>query len=198
MARTNYSRTLETNLQNASQHSSHAPGTPEIHVLAVDDSIIDRKVIERLLKTSFYKVTSVDSALRALEVLGIEDGHSPSTANNFEVNMIITDYCMPEMTGYDLLKKVKENAGLKEIPVVIMSSENVPTRIERCLEEGAKEFIIKPVQLEDVKRLGEHIMNAMNKNSGVACSKRKLELEDCQSRKSANRRPHIRGLRVIA
>jgi CheY-like chemotaxis protein len=39
------------------------------------------------------------------------------------------------MTGYELLKHVKESATLKDILVVIMSSENVPTHITRCLEE---------------------------------------------------------------
>jgi two-component response regulator ARR-A family len=45
--------------------------------------------------------------------------------------MIITDYWMPEMIGYELLKRDKESAALRGIPVVIMSSENVPTRITR-------------------------------------------------------------------
>ena len=69
------------------------------------------------------------------------------------VHMIITDYCMPEMSGYDLLKRVKESAELREIPVVIMSSENSPTRIRQCLEEGAEDFLIKPVRASDVSRL---------------------------------------------
>jgi two-component response regulator ARR-A family len=47
------------------------------------------------------------------------------------VNLIITDYCMPGMTGYDLLKKIKESSSLRDIPVVIMSSENIPARINR-------------------------------------------------------------------
>jgi two-component response regulator (ARR-A family) len=47
------------------------------------------------------------------------------------VNLIITDYCMPGMTGYDLLKKIKESSSLRDIPVVIMSSENIPSRINR-------------------------------------------------------------------
>nr|DAD41002.1 TPA_asm: hypothetical protein HUJ06_015325 [Nelumbo nucifera] len=58
-----------------------------------------------------------------------------------KMNMIITDYCMPGMTRYELLKKIKESSTFKEIPVVIMSSENVLSRIDRCLEEGAEEFM---------------------------------------------------------
>eukprot|EP00250_Pteridium_aquilinum_P009644 c18822_g1_i1 orf=543-980(+) len=118
----------------------------EVHVLAVDDSVLDRKVIERLLRTSSYKVTTVDSGNKALEVLGIEGSQGAVCIN---ISLIITDYSMPGMTGYDLLRKVKETSALKEIPVVIMSSENVPNRIKRCLDEGAEEFIMKPVQMAD-------------------------------------------------
>ncbi|CAA6654082.1 unnamed protein product [Spirodela intermedia] len=126
----------------------------KFHVLAVDDSVIDRKLIERLLETLPTKVnlgidvTTVDSGSKALEFLGLHDER-----DEIEVNLVITDYCMPGMTGYDLLKKIKETSPLKDIPVVIMSSENVPSRISRCLEEGAEEFFLKPMQLSDVERL---------------------------------------------
>ncbi|GAB4843928.1 hypothetical protein Ancab_013892 [Ancistrocladus abbreviatus] len=131
---------------------------PQFHILAVDDSLIDRKLIERLLKTSSDQVTTVDSGSKALEFLGFQDDElsitnhpcvSPDIQQEVEVNLIITDYCMPGMTGYDLLKKIKESSALRHIPVVIMSSENVPSRISRCLEEGAEEFFLKPVQLSD-------------------------------------------------
>ncbi|XP_066396084.1 two-component response regulator ORR7-like [Miscanthus floridulus] len=92
------------------------------------------------MRSSKYRVTAVDSGKRALEILGSEPN----------VSMIITDYWMPEMTGYDLLKKVKESSKLKQIPVVIMSSENVPTR---CLEVGAEDFLLKPVRPSDISRI---------------------------------------------
>ncbi|KAH9323404.1 hypothetical protein KI387_018043, partial [Taxus chinensis] len=103
--------------------------TSQTHVLAVDDSIVDRKVIEKLLKKSSYKVTTVDSGTRALEFLGLDDDHNTGKDNGLKVNMIITDYCMPGMTGYELLKRIKESSKLKEIPVFIMSSENIPSRM---------------------------------------------------------------------
>uniref|UniRef100_A0A803RC57 Response regulatory domain-containing protein n=2 Tax=Cannabis sativa TaxID=3483 RepID=A0A803RC57_CANSA len=65
---------------------------------------------------------------------------------------------MPGMTGYDLLRKIKMSKNLKDVPVVIMSSENVPSRINRCLEEGAEEFFLKPVQLSDVNKLKPHVL----------------------------------------
>nr|GMN72024.1 hypothetical protein TIFTF001_052761 [Ficus carica]GMN72032.1 hypothetical protein TIFTF001_052763 [Ficus carica] len=72
--------------------------------------------------------------------------------------MIITDYSMPGMTGFDLLREIKKSKYHKDVPVIIMSSENVPSRINRCLEEGAEEFFLKPVQLSDVKKLKPHLL----------------------------------------
>ncbi|KAK0597486.1 hypothetical protein LWI29_025822 [Acer saccharum] len=157
-----------------------AAAESQFHVLAVDDSVIDRKLIERLLKTSSYQVTTVDSGSKALQFLGLyeeaeedQQTNPPQTpcvspTNNHhqevEVNLVITDYCMPGMTGYDLLKKIKESSSLRNIPVVIMSSENVPSRISRCLEEGAEEFFLKPVRLSDLNRLKPHIMKTKIKD----------------------------------
>nr|XP_024357787.1 two-component response regulator ORR5-like [Physcomitrium patens] len=78
----------------------------------------------------------------------------------------MTDYFMPEMTGYDLLKRVKaKSSALKEIPVVLMSSENDSHRIRRCLAEGADAFLTKPVQLADVKRLRGYIRRQSSPSS---------------------------------
>ncbi|KAK8934909.1 Two-component response regulator ARR3 [Platanthera zijinensis] len=119
-----------------------------LHVLAVDDNSVDRAFIVRLLANFRHRVTAVESGVRALELLGMDP----------DVSMIITDYWMPEMTGFELLKRIKESKELKKIPVVIMSSENVPTRITMCLKEGAEEFLLKPVQQSDVSRLFSRLM----------------------------------------
>ncbi|CAJ1931595.1 unnamed protein product [Sphenostylis stenocarpa] len=166
----------------------------EVHVLAVDDSLVDRKVIERLLKISACKVTAVDSGIRALQFLGLDEQRRTSESDGFvpslKVDLIITDYCMPEMTGYELLKKIKESSMFREIPVVIMSSENILPRIDRCLEEGAEDFIVKPVKLSDVKRLkgymatrevkvGSHDRRSGAEGVGIEINnKRKLEEEE--------------------
>ncbi|KAI5681683.1 hypothetical protein M9H77_02911 [Catharanthus roseus] len=128
------------------------------HVLAVDDSLIDRKLIERLLKTSSYQ---------ALEFLGlVEDDddkeNSSSNHHDVEVNLIITDYCMPGMTGYDLLRKIKESSYLKDIPVVIM-----------------------PVKQSDVNKLIPQLLNGKgNKDDDKQANnnisfKRKIDIEEC-------------------
>ncbi|XP_057810922.1 two-component response regulator ARR3-like [Salvia miltiorrhiza] len=125
----------------------------EVHVLAVDDSLVDRKFIEKLLRLTSCKVTAVDSGRRALQYLGLHEEEGSTNYNEIKVDLIITDYCMPGMTGFELLKKIKGSSTFKETPVVIMSSENILARIDRCFEEGAEDFIVKPVKLSDVERL---------------------------------------------
>lgn len=178
------------------------------HVLAVDDSIIERKMLEKLLTISSYHVTCVESGDKALEYLGLVNCHNPvindddhvlhddddhhdhvnddhddgnddddvevsmicpslplpdnvhhhHQGQGTRVNLIMTDYSMPGITGYDLLKRVKESSW-KDVPVVVMSSENVPSRIHMCLE-GAEEFLLKPVRLSDLKKLQPRVFKA--------------------------------------
>ncbi|KAJ4884542.1 Two-component response regulator ARR15 [Raphanus sativus] len=117
-------------------------------------------VIERLLRISACKVTTVESGTRALQYLGLDGDKGSSAPKDLKVNLIVTDYSMPGLTGYELLKKIKESSALREIPVVIMSSENIQPRIEECMTEGAEDFLLKPVKLADVKRLKELIMKS--------------------------------------
>ncbi|MFS7939834.1 putative response regulator and transcription factor RR-A-type family [Helianthus anomalus] len=136
---------------------------PKLHVLVVDDNNIDRKLIQKLLEISSFKVTVVDSGSKALQYLGLDE---ENTSSQFDVNLIISDYSMPGMTGFELLKKIKNSSTFKDIPVVIMSSENNLTRINRCLEEGAEEYLLKPVKLSDVNRLKESINKSGSQHMG--------------------------------
>ncbi|XP_019430526.1 PREDICTED: two-component response regulator ORR9-like isoform X1 [Lupinus angustifolius] len=140
------------------------------HVLVVDDSVIDRKLLERLLRDSSCKVTFMESGDKALKYLGLLDDidNDSSTSSQplplqdgIKVNLIMTDYCMPGMNGYDLLKRIK-GSSWKDVPVVIMSSENVPSRISRCLEGGAKEFLLKPLQFSDLEKLQPYFMTSFD------------------------------------
>ncbi|XP_058089692.1 two-component response regulator ORR9-like isoform X2 [Magnolia sinica] len=178
----------------------------DFHVLAVDDSLIDRKLLEKLLTISSYHVTCVDSGSKALEYLGLPDNLDNSTSSTTEqqravnVNLIITDYCMPGMSGYDLLRRVKKSSW-KDVPVVVMSSENVPSRISRCLEGGAEEFFLKPVQLSDMKRLQPHLLKSLNStsnnNNNNTTNSSNNNKRKAMSPPPNERRPKCRSLTVV-
>ncbi|KAK3164176.1 hypothetical protein QOZ80_1AG0013760 [Eleusine coracana subsp. coracana] len=117
------------------------------HVLVVDDSRIILLVVTRILTSCSVRVTAVEGPEEALKFLD-EENH---------VDLILTDYSMPNMTGYDLLMKVKESPMLKHLPVVVSSTEDSPDIIKKCMEGGAKDFIVKPLTVTDVPRVLSHI-----------------------------------------
>ncbi|CAK9145424.1 unnamed protein product [Ilex paraguariensis] len=176
-----------------------------LHVLAVDDSQIDRKLLERLLTVSSYNVTFVNSGDKALEYLGLlenTDNDSTTCSSSscctsstaqasqqeaLKVNLIMTDYSMPGMSGYDLLKRVKESSW-KDVPVVVMSSENVPSRINMCLEGGAEVFLLKPVKLSDLRKLQSHLMNSIIDDSFVDdnCSNKNIDNDNNNDKNNNN------------
>ncbi|CAD5179737.1 unnamed protein product, partial [Musa acuminata subsp. malaccensis] len=121
-----------------------------------------------------------------------------------KVDTILTDYCMPEMTGYDLLKAVKEQSCQKPIPVIVMSSENEPQRINRLVASfrtiGAEDFIIKPLQANDVLRLRSYARTGLPppppSSSAKAGTKRKMTSElmaESGRGGSERRRPRLTG-----
>ncbi|XP_062191429.1 two-component response regulator ORR12-like [Phragmites australis] len=117
------------------------------HVLIVDNSRVDCLVASRILQSCDIRVTVVEGPKQALKFL---DGEH-------DVNLILTDCCMADMTDCDLLMAVKESPKLKHIPVVIACSDNIPERINKCLDGGAKHFILKPVKVGDVPRILSYI-----------------------------------------
>jgi len=148
-----------------------------MRVLVVDDSPVDRKVVELLLRNhkggaAPFHVTAVDSGRKAMELIGPKGqgklGSSDTDANEPTVDIVLTDYCMPEMTGYDLLRAIKALSSPNPIPVVVMSSENEPQRISRCLTAGAEDFILKPLKSKDVQRLRNCSNSAKPKDADEA------------------------------
>ncbi|KAG1331229.1 two-component response regulator ORR1-like [Cocos nucifera] len=169
----------------------------EVRVLVVDDSAVDRRIVEGLLKRSgtIFEVIAVDSGKKAMEVLGLNEGKTESPiVNDKKIDIILTDYCMPEMTGYDLLKAVKEQNCRKSIPVVIMSSENEPQRINRCRAIGAEDFILKPLQTKDVQKLRSYARPmALSPKAGT---KRKMPLDLMGENSGSERRPRLAEMAV--
>lgn len=180
-------------------------GEEAVRVLVVDDSPVDRRIVELLLGNykgggAAFHVTAVDSGKKAMELLGLKGSSSAAAnANELTVDIVLTDYCMPEMTGYDLLKAIKALSSPNPIPVVVMSSENEPQRISRCLTAGAEDFILKPLKTKDVQRL-RNCSNARPKDAAIGAhresllSRRKLPSDHIAKKAASEQRSNLAGL----
>ncbi|OGG51814.1 hypothetical protein A2704_01230 [Candidatus Kaiserbacteria bacterium RIFCSPHIGHO2_01_FULL_54_36b] len=72
------------------------------------------------------------------------DGEAGMTAvREFRPDLILLDIVMPKMDGYEVLEQLGKDAELKKIPVIVISNSGQPVEIERILELGAKDYIVK-------------------------------------------------------
>ncbi len=120
--------------------------TRQIDVLVVDDSAVNRKFAERILKDE-YSVLTADSGRRALELL-----------ESYEPKLILLDFRMPEMDGAETMAKIRANPAWEKIPVVILTADSAPETEKEFFEMGAADFIVKPFVPMTVKsRIGRMI-----------------------------------------
>lgn len=128
------------------------------HILIVDDNKANLAAAKAVLED--YKVTAVTMGAQALKFL-----------EKNTCDLILLDINMPEMDGYEVMHKIKENPDCAAIPIIFLTADNDAETENRCLEEGALDFIAKPfvpsvmrlrieriLELEDIrKRLADKL-----------------------------------------
>jgi CheY-like chemotaxis protein len=65
-----------------------------------------------------------------------------------EVDLVLTDYNMPDCTGFELLKKIKTNSDVASIPVVFLTTESSPEKMKSAKDAGLSAWIKKPYRAE--------------------------------------------------
>ncbi len=102
-------------------------------VLVIEDDAHIWKIIEYKLKKEKHDLTWANDGLKALEIL-----------KTFKPDLIISDIMVPYMDGIQILKKVKANDKLKDIPVIMLTSKAQEKDIIKGLELGAQDYMSKP------------------------------------------------------
>ena len=112
------------------------------HFLLIDDSSIVRKVVTRALGMTPMQIDRIGEAengQQALEYL----------KTNW-VDLIFLDINMPIMNGVEFMEKLREDPLIKDLPVVVVSTEGSQERKERLKELGVKAYLRKPVTPEEL------------------------------------------------
>ncbi len=111
----------------------------DLHVLLVDDNPTNRKYFQKILEKNKLQVVTAEDGPSALEILKKEDGF----------DLIITDAQMPEMDGFEFSEKVRAQAALKEVPIILLTSSGTRGDSEKCKRIGINAYLPKPVKLSD-------------------------------------------------
>lgn len=106
----------------------------DMKFLVVDDFSTMRRIVKNLLKElEFHNTDEAEDGLIALAKL---------KSNKYD--FVLTDWNMPNMTGIDLLRAIRADAGLKHLPVLMVTAEAKKENIVEAAQAGANGYIIKP------------------------------------------------------
>ena len=108
-------------------------------ILVVEDFLAVQHFLRETLESKGYDTLGATNGNRAYEIL-----------TNFahRVNLVLTDYHMPESSGLDLIQKINSNPSLKQIPVIFLTAESNPDIIQRAEQIGFSSWIKKPYRSE--------------------------------------------------
>ncbi len=101
-------------------------------IFIVEDDFFLRDVISRKLESAGYSISVAKDGETALDEI-----------KNFKPNLILLDLVLPKMDGFKVLEQLKEDESTKEIPVIILSNLGQKDEIDKGMELGAEDFMIK-------------------------------------------------------
>lgn len=112
-----------------------------MRILSVDDFSTMRRIIKNLLKQlGYHNVLEADDGTAALEMLRRQ-----------KIDLVISDWNMPKMTGIELLKAIRADESLKQIPLLMVTAEAQRENVIEAAKAGANNYIVKPFTSETLK-----------------------------------------------
>ena len=119
-------------------------------IMIVDDCQTTRRLLGHYLKSRGYSVVFAENGLDALQKLGTET-----------VNLVMTDLNMPYMDGMELIKTLRADPDLSEIPILMVTTENDEEERKKAFSNGANGYVVKPITADAITENIKSIINQM-------------------------------------
>ncbi|MGM0568514.1 MAG: response regulator [Elusimicrobiota bacterium] len=118
------------------------------HILLVDDNEGFRETFTRVLSHFKYKITEVSSGREALEKI-----------NEELPDLVILDIGLPDISGIDILKTVKNMEKTEKVKVLMLSAIGKMGMVDKGFKYGADDYLIKPADINEVKEKIEKLLH---------------------------------------
>ena len=120
-------------------------------ILVVDDFTTMRKVVRNLLKQAGYEnIAEAEDGVSAMRVL-----------KNQKIDFIISDWNMPNMSGFELLKAVRSDGEVGKTPFLMVTAEALQENVVAAVKAGVSNYIVKPFTAEILNEKIAKIMEKM-------------------------------------
>lgn len=118
--------------------------SPERTVLIIEDEADAAELFAEMMRVSGFRVVKTSASSPALTLMTAE-----------KPDIVLLDVMMPEVSGLDILRRMRDDPALAGIPVVIVSAKGTPADIRHGLEAGASTYLTKPVGFLELKEAVE-------------------------------------------
>ena len=112
-------------------------------ILVVDDDVRNIFALTSILETQKMRVIYAQNGYEAIQSL--EDNH--------DVDIVLMDVMMPEMDGYETMRRIRKVNKYRTLPIIALTAKAMKGDREKCIEAGASDYIAKPVHTEQLKSL---------------------------------------------
>ena len=124
-------------------------------ILIVDDFPVVRKLLMRILKSLGFNVF----------IEAVDGKDAWETLEKQQIDLIIADWNMPEMTGLELLKKIRLSNTHKMIPFLMLTGEAEKQKIVEAVNAGVSDYVVKPFTAETIlNKVGKILNNSSSSN----------------------------------
>jgi CheY-like chemotaxis protein len=125
--------------------------SPEITVLIIEDEADAAELFSEMMRVSGFHVQKTSSSAPAIELMMKE-----------KPDVVLLDIMMPEVSGLDILRQMRSEPTLANIPVVVVSAKSMPADIKTGLEAGASIYLTKPVGFLELKEAVERALGSQS------------------------------------
>ena len=122
--------------------------TQPVTIAMIEDDEGHARLIEKNLRRAGVQNAIVPLADGASAISFLFGADGSGAVNKDRPMLVLLDLNLPDMSGIDILKRLKENEHLKVVPVVVLTTTDDKREIQRCYDLGCNVYITKPVDYE--------------------------------------------------
>lgn len=109
-------------------------------ILIVDDDMRNVFSLTTALESNGMSVLFAENGLEGIQVL----------ENNRNIDIVLMDVMMPELDGYEAIRKIRKNKAYQDLPIIVVTAKAMEDDRIKCMEAGASDYITKPIKLEEL------------------------------------------------
>lgn len=117
-------------------------------VMIIEDETDAAELFGEMMRVNGFRVIKMFSSTPALSMISQE-----------KPDVILLDIMMPDISGLEVLRFMRREPDLAQIPVIVVSAKSMPNDIKNGLEAGASMYLTKPVGFQDLKNAVEKVLN---------------------------------------